>query len=34
MGNACETVKAAADAVTDTNDNDGVAKALIQYCNL
>ena len=34
MGNACETVKAAADAVTDTNDNDGVAKALIRYCNL
>ncbi len=34
MGNACEAVKAAADAVTDTNDSDGVAKALIRYCNL
>lgn len=31
MGNASDAVKAAADAVTDTNDNDGVAKALIQY---
>lgn len=31
MGNACDAVKAAADAVTDTNDNDGVAKALIRY---
>lgn len=34
MGNACDAVKAAADIVTDTNDNDGVAKALIQYFSL
>lgn len=34
MGNACDAVNAAADAVTDTNDNDGVAKALIQYFSL
>ena len=34
MGNACDAVKAAADTVTDTNDNDGVANALIQYFNL
>lgn len=31
MGNACDAVKAAADTVTDTNDSDGVAKALIRY---
>ena len=34
MGNACDAVKAAADTVTDTNDNDGVAKALVRYFNL
>ena len=34
MGNAPDAVKAAADAVTDTNDNEGVAKALIRYFNL
>jgi len=34
MGNACDASKAVANAVTDTNDNDGVAKALIRYCNL
>lgn len=34
MGNACDAVKAAADTVTDTNDNDGVAKALIRYFSL
>lgn len=34
MGNACDAVKAASDTVTDTNDNDGVAKALVHYFNL
>jgi len=34
MGNACDAVKAAADAVTDTNDNNGVAKALVRYFSL
>ena len=34
MGNACDAVKAAADTVTDTNDNDGVAKALVRYFSL
>lgn len=28
MGNGAETLKAAADYITDTNDNDGVAKAI------
>ena len=32
MGNAVEQVKAAADFVTDTNDNDGVAKAIRYFC--
>ena len=34
MRNACDAVKAAADTVTDTNDNDGVAKALVQHFHL
>lgn len=31
MGNALDNVKAAADYVTDTNDEEGVAKAIIKY---
>jgi Cof subfamily protein (haloacid dehalogenase superfamily) len=31
MGNAMEIVKKNADYITDTNDNDGVAKAIIKY---
>ncbi len=31
MGNACDAVKAAADYVTDTVDNDGIAKALRHF---
>ena len=31
MGNACDAVKAAADYVTDTVDNDGIAKALRRF---
>ena len=31
MGNAPEEIKMAADFVTDTNNNDGVAKALAHY---
>lgn len=31
MGNATEEIKALADAVTDTNDADGVAKAIETY---
>ncbi len=31
MGNATDQIKAAADVITDTNDNDGVAKAISQY---
>jgi hydroxymethylpyrimidine pyrophosphatase-like HAD family hydrolase len=31
MGNALEKVKAAADYVTDTNDNDGVGKAIEKF---
>lgn len=31
MGNAADTVKAAADYVTDTVDNDGIAKAIEQW---
>lgn len=31
MGNACEAAKACARVVTDTNDNDGVAKAVERY---
>ena len=31
MGNAEDTVKAAADIVTDTNNEDGVAKILEQW---
>ena len=34
MGNACDAVKSAADTVTDTNDNEGVAKALTRYFSL
>ena len=32
MGNAAPQVKEAADFITDTNDNDGVAKAIEQFC--
>lgn len=32
MENACPEVKAAADHITDTNDHDGVAKAIEQFC--
>ena len=31
MGNAIEEVKQAADAITDSNDNDGAAKYLEKY---
>ena len=31
MGNACDAVKAAADYVTDTVDNDGIEKALRHF---
>ena len=31
MGNALDNVKAAADYVTDTNDEEGVAKAILKY---
>jgi hypothetical protein len=31
MGNAMEEIKAVADYVTDTNDNDGVAKAIEKF---
>ncbi len=31
MGNAIEQIKAEADLVTDTNDNDGAAKAILRY---
>ncbi len=32
MGNADQPVKDAADFITDTNDNDGVAKAVLRFC--
>lgn len=32
MGNAEQEVKAAGDYITDTNDNDGVAKAIERFC--
>lgn len=32
MGNADQKVKDAADFITDTNDNDGVAKAILRFC--
>lgn len=32
MGNAPEKVKEAANVITDSNDNDGVAKVIYQYC--
>jgi hydroxymethylpyrimidine pyrophosphatase-like HAD family hydrolase len=32
MGNADPRVKDVADFVTDTNDNDGVAKAIRRFC--
>ncbi|MEG2088348.1 MAG: Cof-type HAD-IIB family hydrolase [Angelakisella sp.] len=32
MGNGCDRVKAIAQLITDTNDNDGVAKVLEQLC--
>ncbi len=31
MGNAEDEVKSMADYVTDTNDNDGVAKAIYKF---
>ena len=34
MGNAPDEIKAAADFVTDTNNNDGVRKALERFFNL
>ncbi len=34
MGNGVDSVKKAADYITETNDNDGVAKALIKFFNL
>ncbi|MBR4953446.1 MAG: HAD-IIB family hydrolase, partial [Oscillospiraceae bacterium] len=32
MENACSEVKNAADYITDTNDNDGVKKAIEKFC--
>ena len=32
MANADEALKAAADYITDTNDADGVAKAMEKFC--
>ena len=32
MGNAAQEAKDVADFVTDTNDNDGVAKAIMRFC--
>lgn len=32
MGNAIDEVKTMADEVTDTNENDGIAKVLSRYC--
>ena len=32
MGNAPDFIKSAADAVTETNDNDGAAIAIERYC--
>ena len=34
MANADQALKDAADYVTDTNDNDGVAKAIERFCFL
>jgi hypothetical protein len=34
MGNAPDAIKAVADYVTDTNQNDGVRKALEKFFNL
>jgi hydroxymethylpyrimidine pyrophosphatase-like HAD family hydrolase len=34
MGNAPDEVKAAADYVTDTNNNDGIPKALAKFMDL
>ncbi len=34
MGNATEQIKKSADYVTDTNENDGVAKAIRHFCNI
>jgi hydroxymethylpyrimidine pyrophosphatase-like HAD family hydrolase len=34
MGNAPDEIKAIADYVTDTNNNDGVLKALEKFFNL
>ena len=33
MGNACDRVKEISSAVTDTNENDGVAKAIENILN-
>ena len=32
MGNAFEEIKSVADVITETNDDDGVAKAIYRYC--
>ena len=32
LNNAAQPVKAAADFITDTNNNDGVAKAIRYFC--
>ena len=32
MGNAAQQAKDVADFITDTNDNDGVAKAIMRFC--
>ncbi len=34
MGNATEQLKADSDYITDTNDNDGVAKAIYHFLSL
>ena len=34
MGNATEKVKEIADEVTDTNDNDGIAKSLYRHLDI
>lgn len=32
MANAPQPIKDAADYITDTNDNDGVAQAIARFC--
>lgn len=34
MGNATDQLKEHADYITDTNENDGVAKAILHFCNV